>query len=114
MDNNEDFATKKEDLTLRRMFVEVIIKENYLDATKLTPKENSIIFHDALHLAYKRGWLEPDALAKELDVPEWSMKAWFNQVTEGSFPLDQGIMENALRVVCKIMTKDIESLQSNL
>lgn len=110
MNNDLKYQVQKEDLTLRRMFVEAIAETDYLESVKKEPD----VFHETLSLAQDRNWMQPTRLAKDLDLSDSNTRKWFKiNPNERSTP-SHIIMETALKAVIKLMTIDIKSLQSEL
>jgi hypothetical protein len=105
-----NYQVRKEDLTLRRMFVEAISETTFLESVK----KEAEVFHDTLSLAQDRNWIKPTILAKELDVSESNTRKWFKKDPNERSTPSYLIMVEAFKAISKLMAKDIKSLHSDL
>ncbi len=115
MEYDLTYEVRKEDLTLRTMFVEAIVETSFLEGVK----KDAGVFHDTLSLAHDRNWIHPTRLAENLrenghSVSDSNTRKWFKiKPSERSTPNNLMMIE-AFKAVSRLMQQDIESLQSKL
>ena len=98
---------KRQDVMMRKMFVDAIRGDGYKVAT-ITPE----VFHETLILAKDRNWIHPTSLAEAVRGSDSNVRKWFEKEAGKRSTPARSTMANVLEELSRLIHEDVARIEA--